>query len=71
MMALRWHGMVLMLLGALAACSTSQTLPTPIGGYLGCFDLSKLQVDSVKVRADVVSEGAVHAAAERMLHLLN
>jgi hypothetical protein len=63
-MAPRWHGVVLMLLAALAVCSNSQPLPTPIGGYLGCFDLSKLQVDSVKVGADVSRERAVHAAAE-------
>jgi hypothetical protein len=63
--------MVLMLLGALAVCSNSQTLPTPIGGYLGCFDLSKLQVDSVKVRAARMWCKKVQCMQQlNMLHLL-
>jgi hypothetical protein len=54
--------MALLLLATLAVCSNSQPLPTPMGGYLGCFDLSQLQVDSVKVRADVAQAYAMRAA---------
>jgi hypothetical protein len=56
-MSSRRQHLALLLLAALAVCAASQTLPTPVGGYLGCFDLSQLQVDSAQVGAETTPAG--------------
>eukprot|EP00882_Tetradesmus_deserticola_P024526 GHRQ01026812.1.p1 GENE.GHRQ01026812.1~~GHRQ01026812.1.p1 ORF type:complete len:125 (+),score=26.25 GHRQ01026812.1:553-927(+) len=47
-MASRWRPCVLVLLAASAACTAGQSQPAPLGAYLGCFNPSQLQVDSLK-----------------------